>query len=285
MGSDPGLKGLFRDARYREMASRLAPAYAGATPFPHTIIDDFLPEAVASRVLEEFPLATTETWDRYDKSAYSKKLAANREEQVGPFIYSVLRELNGPDCLAFLGTLTGIRGLIPDPYFEGGGLHQILPGGFLKVHADFNRHSQLRLDRRLNLLVYLNRDWKEEYGGQLELWPKEMQRCAVRALPVFNRAVIFNTTDNAYHGHPDPLTCPEGMSRKSMALYYYSAGRPEEETAPSHSTLWQMRPRESRGRIGWARALRRVARGLQRLPDALRRAARSIDGLPPESGG
>jgi hypothetical protein len=202
---DDGLSRLFRSPRYVEMAGRLAPVYASASPFPHIVIDDFLPDALASRILTEFPSPDAADWARLDKSAYSKKLAANREEQVGSFIYSVLTELNGADFLVFLERLTGIQGLAPDPYFEGGGLHQILPGGFLKVHADFNLHSGLRLDRRLNLLLYLNRAWCEEYGGHLELWDRKMTRCEVRVLPVFNRAVIFSTLDWSFHGHPDPL--------------------------------------------------------------------------------
>ena len=282
---DAGLRHLFRSARYVEMAERLAPVYAGASPFPHVVIDDFLPEALASRMLAEFPSPDAANWVRLDKSAYSKKLAANQEEQVGPFIFSVLQELNSADFLSFLQRLTGIQGLAPDPYFEGGGLHQILPGGFLKVHADFNLHSVMRLDRRLNLLVYLNRDWRDDYGGHLELWDRTMTRCETRVLPVFNRAVLFNTTDWSFHGHPDPLACPTGMTRKSIALYYYSRGRPEEETSPSHSTLWQIRPAEPGGsRLAWARRLRRLARILDRVPKALRRRADSLDGLPPGQG-
>jgi Rps23 Pro-64 3,4-dihydroxylase Tpa1-like proline 4-hydroxylase len=93
------------------------------------------------------------------------------------------------------------------------------------VHADFNRHEKLNLDRRLNLLLYLNRDWKEEYGGHLQLWTRDMGRCVVKVLPVFNRCVVFSTTDFSYHGHPDPLTCPPGRTRKSIAMYYYTNGR------------------------------------------------------------
>jgi hypothetical protein len=134
-------------------------------------------------------------------------------------------------------------------------------------------------------LIYLNRDWREEYGGHLELWNAAMTQCDVRVLPVFNRAVIFSTTDRSFHGHPDPLKCPEGMTRKSMALYYYSRGRPEEEVSPSHSTLWQIRPAEPGGsRLAWARRLRRLARFLDRIPKALRHKADALDGLPPGLG-
>ena len=118
--------------------------------------------------------------------------------------------MSSPPVLRFLEALTGIEGLIPDPYFGGAGPHQILPGGFLKVHADFNWHPLLKLDRRLNLLVYLNKDWREEYGGQLELWDRDMARCERQILPVFNRTVVFSTTDFSFHGHPRPLACPGG---------------------------------------------------------------------------
>ena len=282
---DDGLRRLFRTPHYLEMAARLASQYAAASPFPHVVIDDFLPEPLAARVLAEFPPPETAAWDRLERSAYSKKLAANREDQVGQFIFDILEELNGADFLRFLETLTGIQGLTPDPYLEGGGLHQILPGGFLKVHADFNFHSSLRLDRRLNLLIYLNHDWRDEYAGHLELWNRSMTQCEVRILPVFNRAVLFSTTDWSFHGHPDPLQCPPGMTRKSMALYYYSRGRPEEELSSAHSTLWQVRPSEPDGsRLAWARRLRRLARALDRVPKALRNKADALDGLPPGQG-
>ncbi|RMG84682.1 MAG: 2OG-Fe(II) oxygenase [Bacteroidetes bacterium] len=135
----------------------------------------------------------------------------------------------------FLQNLTGIKEtLIPDPYFEGGGFHQIKPGGFLKVHVDFHKHKLMGLDRRINVLVYLNEDWKEEYGGHFELWETDMSKCALKIAPLFNRMAIFSTTDYSWHGHPDPLTCPPDRSRKSLALYYYTNGRPDSEISPAN---------------------------------------------------
>jgi hypothetical protein len=119
-----------------------------------------------------------------------------------------------------------------------------LPGGLLKVHADFNIHHRTNLDRRLNVIVYLNKDWKEEYGGFFELWNENMSEAVVRLLPLFNRMAIFSTTSTSYHGHPDPLTCPEDRSRKSLALYYYTNGRPQNEIInglETHSTLYKNR--------------------------------------------
>ena len=97
------------------------------------------------------------------------------------------------------------------------------------MHVDFHKHKQMNLDRRLNILVYLNEDWKEEYGGNFELWERDMSKCATKILPVFNRLAMFSTTDYSWHGHPDPLTCPPDRSRRSLALYYYTNGRPLEE--------------------------------------------------------
>ena len=132
--------------------------------------------------------------------------------------------------MEFLQKITGIEEtLIPDPYFEGGGFHEIKPGGFLKVHVDFHKNKKLQLSRRVNFLIYLNKDWEEEYGGHLELWEKDMSQCVSKILPKFNRAAMFSTTGDSWHGHPDPLNCPEGKSRKSLALYYYTNGRPISE--------------------------------------------------------
>ena len=128
----------------------------------------------------------------------------------------------------FLQELTGIEEtLIPDPYFEGGGYHEIKPEGFLKMHVDFHLHQRLKLNRRLNLLIYLNEDWEESFGGHFELWEKDMSKAVSKILPIFNRMAMFNTTGDSWHGHPNPLTCPPDRSRKSLALYYYTNGRPK----------------------------------------------------------
>ncbi len=105
-------------------------------------------------------------------------------------------------------------------------------------HADFNVHPKLKLDRRLNMLIYLNKDWREDYGGHLELWNRGGKECRKRILPIFNRTVVFSTTDTSFHGHPLPLTAPPGITRKSVSLYYYTAGRPAEERSTPHDTLF-----------------------------------------------
>jgi len=141
--------------------------------------------------------------------------------------------------LQFLERLTGINGLMGDPSLLGGGVHKINRGGKLGVHADFNVHFRTQLHRRINLLLYLNKDWNAEWGGDLELWEKDMSKCCIKVAPVFNRAAIFNITDDAFHGHPHPLNTPENVSRYSLALYYYTVDRPEHEKAPWHPVVWK----------------------------------------------
>jgi len=222
----------------------LVAAYANASPFPHIVIDGLFPEEELQTVLDDFPSPQQMTWRIFD-SPTEKKLGFHHElSTVSDRIERFLFLMNSHQVLSFLETLTGIEGLIPDPYYGGGGLHQIEPGGFLNVHADFNWHPKLRLDRRLNMLIYLNRNWPEEYGGHLELWDGSMKRCEKAILPVFNRTVVFSTTDRSFHGHPKPLRSPAGVTRKSVSLYYYTNGRPEGERSAPHDTLFQETGRE-----------------------------------------
>ncbi|MGE0132753.1 MAG: 2OG-Fe(II) oxygenase [Blastocatellales bacterium] len=227
--------------KLERLANSRAEEYQTADPFPHIVIDDFLPIEALNEALRQFPSPEQLRWIKYDE-ATEVKLAFPDAERLPRSLRETLYFLNSPIILQFLERLTGIAMLISDPYFVGGGLHQIQKGGHLGVHADFNKHNRYDLDRRLNLLIYLNQDWKEEYGGHLELWDSEMSRCVKRVLPVFNRCVIFSTTSHSFHGHPVPLSCPDGWTRKSIATYYYTNGRPEEEQGEEHSTLFRHRP-------------------------------------------
>lgn len=226
------------DLDLRADAKALAAHYATADPFPHIVIDDLFAEATLERVLADFPAAGEIPWVRFENDT-EKKLGYSHRAALRPALQEFLWRMNSPRVLEFLEALTGIEGLVPDPYYGGAGPHQILPGGFLKVHTDFNWHPKLRLDRRLNLIVYLNRDWRDEFGGHIELWDREVQRCAQRVLPSWNRTIVFNTTDFSFHGHPTPLACPEGMSRKSVSLYYYTNGRPDAERSSPHDTIFR----------------------------------------------
>jgi 2OG-Fe(II) oxygenase superfamily len=218
--------------------------YATAEPFPHIVLDGLFPEEALNGVLREFPEPESPVWKEY-KNYHEGKLETQGEGNIGVFTSLLLYQFNSAPFLQFLEELTGIKNIMPDPYFYGGGLHQIPRGGKLGIHADFSRHGMLPLDRRLNVLIYLNREWKDEYGGHLELWARDMSRCVQKVLPIYNRTVVFSITDWAFHGHPEALTCPEGMTRKSIALYYFTNGRPPGETRPDKlSTQFEQRPGE-----------------------------------------
>lgn len=212
--------------------------YHFAQPFPNITFPNFFNPGMLEEVRREFPRLTKENSMFYN-SPQELKYASRGTTLFGPWTRGFVKYLNSPEFINFLQALTGIKEpLVPDHEFMGGGLHQIPRGGFLKLHADFNKKeiAGKKLDRRLNLLIYLNKDCKDEYGGHFELWNKDRSKCMQRIAPVFNTMALFSTTSTSYHGHPDPLKCPEGMNRISIALYYYSDGRPAEEITAEHTT-------------------------------------------------
>jgi hypothetical protein len=240
-------------------SKELAEVYQKAMPFPFIVLDDFLPSAVAEQIEHCFPPCTADVWHRFPTRDQHNKLELSHECLLPHSIRQLIHELNSGWFLDILEQITGIANLVADTKLVGGGLHQILPGGRLDLHVDYSHHPGNRLNRRLNLILYLNKHWKEEYGGHFQLWDRAMTRCEHRILPIFNRCVIFSTTPYSYHGHPDLLTCPPGNSRKSIALYYYSNGRPEEAgEIIEHNTLFRRRPGDP---FSPSNALMRLASG------------------------
>jgi len=237
-GSRPALQYAVLEGQLDELRAR----YREARPFPHLVLDDFLEPAVAEDALAEFPPPDAEEWVHYAHYNESK-LAVTTRARIPPTLGGLVDELNSSRFVALLARVTEIPGLLPDPSLEGGGLHQIRRGGFLNIHADFTVHPHRPAwVRRLNLLLYLNKGWQDGYGGQLELWDRDVRTCVQRIAPAFNRCVIFSTTPESFHGHPEPLTCPETMTRKSVALYYFA----EEPGHRAQSTEYRARPNDGR---------------------------------------
>jgi len=211
--------------------------YKSAEPFPNIYFDDFFNPDFLNNVALEFKISNKENEVIHYQNPNENKYASVGESSFGAYTKQLAHFLNSQPFLEFLQKLTGIsESLIPDPYFDGGGFHEIKPGGFLKLHVDFYKNKKTNLDRRLNVLIYLNKDWDPSYGGDFELWEKDMSKQVVKIAPLFNRLAMFTTTGNSWHGHPDPLTCPEDRSRKSFAVYYYSNGRPANEIKPEHTS-------------------------------------------------
>jgi Rps23 Pro-64 3,4-dihydroxylase Tpa1-like proline 4-hydroxylase len=218
----------------------LAAQYRSADPFPHVVMDDFLPAEFLRGLLPEFPGYEGRTY--FDRSQERLKFQFPPKDIPGRRLRNLVMELNSPAVVRFLEEMTGIPNLIPDPYYEGGGLHETRKGGHLGVHADFNVHHRLRCERRLNLLVYLNDDWPQDYGGDLELWDQKMEACQHKVAPLMARAVVFNTSLDSFHGHPEPLACPPERSRRSIATYYYTANPEGVASLPDRTTVFKARP-------------------------------------------
>ncbi|MBI2187073.1 MAG: 2OG-Fe(II) oxygenase [Acidobacteria bacterium] len=227
--ADPG--------RLKQIVHDHASSYRSADPFPHIVVDELIAPEILDRVLAEFEAMERGRWHHADESL-ERKWSNEDSRQFGPFTAALIAQLNGGPFITFLEELAGIRGLVGDPHLRGGGLHEIRQGGLLGVHADFNIQRRLKLYRRLNLLIYLNKDWDEQWGGALELWDRKGQQCVRTIPPLFNRAVLFDTSNFSYHGHPHPLACPPDRSRKSVALYYYSQECPAEEDRKPHTTIF-----------------------------------------------
>lgn len=237
----------FSPERLAQLAREHRDSYRAAEPFPHCVLDGFLPDDVAASLVAEFPGipagAAAEGWRHFERAQERDKYELSDERRMPAFVREVLWAFNSAVFVDFLEELTGIAGLVVDPSLWGGGLHQTRRGGKLGIHADFHHHPRLGLDRRLNVLLFLNPGWDESWGGALELWDRTMRRCVVRVAPLLNRCVIFNVSDGAFHGHPDPLACPPDRTRRSLALYYYSNGRAAGEVIPRHNdTLFRSRP-------------------------------------------
>lgn len=244
--TDPSF-GFFDATALKEKGVDLHDQYVNADPFPHIVIDDFISPDVLNACLEFFPDAPDPDSQTFDRDQERYKTSFNPDflpGQLRSFFYA----LNSQPFIAFLENMTGVKGLIPDPYYLGGGFHETRQGGHLSVHADFNLHAKLRLERRLNLLIYLNKGWEEDYGGALELWDVEMKSCVRRVVPEFNRCVVFSTNATSFHGHPAPINHPQNKPRRSIALYYYTATW--DGTAREFTTQFKKRP-DSEDKIDW----------------------------------
>lgn len=215
-----------------------AEAYQSAEPYHHICIDNFLPDTVLEHVCKDLE-ALPEPESSFSRAQENLK-SSYIPERLPSYTKNLFYAFNSRPFILFLEQMTGIKGLIPDPYFMGAGIHKTLNGGHLDIHADFNLHNQMQVERRLNVLIYLNKNWQEDWGGSFEIWDKEMKGMVKSFVPLFNRMVCFNTTSESWHGNPATVANPNGDPRMSIALYYYTASW--DESRKGHSTLFKPRP-------------------------------------------
>jgi hypothetical protein len=258
--------------------------WAAAQPFHYVIIDDFLPNGMAAEIHAAYPPAVIDGWDNATYTHQKKKLTMR--SGFAPPIDRFFHLCATTQFRDLLTDITAIPHLLDDPELVGGGLHQIVRGGFLDLHVDYNFHPHTKLHRRLNLLVYMNKEWRPEYQGYLELWDWTQQKRQLESVaPLFNRAVLFETNEISVHGHPKPLAVPPQTTRKSLALYYYTAQR--EIVAPEHNTLYH----QSTGVRGYVKtAISSAQAAAERIRDkgpmfvardVAHKVRRRVLGLPP----
>lgn len=231
---------LFDDPHYARLAFGNHEMFHNNQPFPHIVFDDFLPNDIAELIAKEYPDPNDASvqWKTHSNANVCRRFV----EDVGSL--SLAMRLFTTACISkyfllFLETLSGIDCLVADPYFIGGGAMVTGRDEFLKVHADFNWHHKLQAHRRLNALFYLAQGWKPEWGGELELWSKDMKERVHSISPVFNRVVIFETNHDSNHGQPEPLRVPEGTFRRVFSAFYYTTRKDDAEWDAPHFTLYK----------------------------------------------
>lgn len=227
---------------YAKLAHGHAAAYAQAEPFPHVVFDDFLPQDVAVALARAFPLpgdSQMGNWKLHENANTTRWFQEDTSQLPDP-----LREFaaacSSRPFMQFLATLTGISSLLADPYFIGGGAMLSGKGGFLNIHADFNWHALLQSWRRVNALFYLTPDWDDKWGGALELWSRDGSQQVAAIEPRFNRAVVFSTSSDSFHGQPEPLSCPPERSRNIFSAFYYTTEMGERTDKDPHFTKYAL---------------------------------------------
>ncbi len=230
---------VFDPERLQALSTLHGEGYRSADPYPHAVIDQFLRPECALELARCFPQPQDAiAWDYYGAEHFEVKMGCSREDQFPAALRSALHDMNSGPFVSFLEQLTGIDHLLPDPHLAGGGIHLTREDGHLGIHADFNWHERLQAHRRLNLLIYLTPDWSSAYGGELELWDREAKACQRVVEPLFNRAVVFSTRSDSFHGHPNRWKSAS-VNRQSIALYYYTATRDEAPLRAPHNTLYK----------------------------------------------
>ncbi|HEY7335228.1 MAG TPA: 2OG-Fe(II) oxygenase [Bryobacteraceae bacterium] len=237
-----------------EQAERFRTEFLEAQPFKHVAIDSFFEAAFAELLLAEFP-SFDPNLARNEGGATGGKAVNTDIRSISPVYQRLYDAISGEPFLELVSRLSGIPELILDPNMFGGGTHENLHGQELDAHVDFNYDEAQQLHRRLNLIVYLNKSWRREWGGALEIHsnPRRPEENRIREYdPLFNRCVMFETNEYSWHGFPR-INLPQEhrhLSRKSISIYLYTKTRPLEEVAPLHATFYVQRPLPERIRAG-----------------------------------
>ena len=224
-------------------------------PYKHLVVDNFLPDDLAKKCLENFPSLDDAIWEHENDEDIEVKSRTTwkSEFDIPDNIVDSVRILNSSLILNTFSKVFEIQKLVPDSYFSGGGLNITQKGGLLDVHVDGNYHDATGLNRQMNALIYLNPGWEESWGGEFGIYNSNGTKLIKKVEPLFNRLVVFDSHDYSYHGLPDPVNFPSEVNRKSIILYYYTRDpRPKSQTLTKdpHSALWVKKGlKDKRGRL------------------------------------
>jgi len=222
--------------RLEREKGRLLETYMAAKPYPHLVVDGLWDSEVLTRIISEFPRKSQRDWVSYE-TTHELKQTSRGLFGLSPFTQLFMMEVCSPRFLRVLGEITGHQDLVADPLFHGGGLHESFRGGWLNLHTDWRQHPMLPLARRLNMIIYLNKDWDPAWGGAIELWNPGATEAGAKTDCLFNRTLIFPTTDTSLHGFPGPIACPENVTRKSISLFYWTMDESAVKTAQNINFL------------------------------------------------
>lgn len=233
---------IFNYKKLNTLANRNKIKFRKNKPFPHIAIDNFISDKNLNQLLKEFPNQNDSYWKLpQNRNQEKRQMINNRSEHkislFKRFTKEFYYEISSAPFLSFLEKLTSTKVLLPDPYLAAAGYHNTLSGGYLNVHADFSTHDYLKMERRLNFLLYLNKNWNKNYNGNLDLYDKKIN--IVKSYqPIAKRLVIFETTTTSFHGLEKPLECPDNVTRKALSAYYYTKTRPYKKGFKKHTDIF-----------------------------------------------
>ena len=215
--------------------------YRAAFPFPHLVLDHLFQSDILERLIAEMSGLHEQQWRLVESDSLERVRRMRSVEELGIAGTDLVNLLHSASFLRLLSGITGIQQLLPDPYLQGAGYASMRPGDFFKIHTDRSVAYDTGLTRRLAMIIFLNRQWPSEYGGQLELWNHEGTRCEVAIDPIFNRTVLFEVAEPNYHGVPSPLRCPEDRVRQSFIVYYHTVGGKDGKQPSPHTSVFAPR--------------------------------------------
>jgi hypothetical protein len=256
--------------RVNQDLKEMAVKYKAAQPFAHLVIDSMFDDLLLDRLVGEMRSLSADNF-LYLNDRHLTQYGLRSAVELGETGLQFVAFLHSAAFLYFLSDITGIPELLPDPYLQGGGYHVMPRGGKFDVHADRNVAYETGLTRRLSLITYLNKSWKHEYGGQLELWNHDGSCCVTVVEPLFNRTVIFEIADQNFHGVPSPIACPPGQDRCCFVVYYHTA---QVQNLAPHTSVYSPSFSKPSGFLGDKESLARIARDL--CPPIVKRAAKRV---------